>query len=43
MNALKRKPAPSAIPELTREENLLTEIRDTLKSRPQEVHSARAG
>jgi large conductance mechanosensitive channel len=43
MNALKRKPAPSAIPELTREENLLTEIRDTLKSRPQEIHSAHAG
>jgi len=42
MNTLKRKPAPSAIPELTREENLLTEIRDTLKSRPQEIHSARA-
>jgi hypothetical protein len=40
---LKRKPAPSAIPELTREENLLTEIRDTLKSRPQEIHSAHAG
>jgi large conductance mechanosensitive channel len=40
MNALKRKPAASAIPELTREENLLTEIRDTLKSRPQEIHSA---
>jgi large conductance mechanosensitive channel len=42
MNTLKRKPAPSAPPELTRGENLLMEIRDVLKTRPLEIHSARA-
>jgi large conductance mechanosensitive channel len=33
MNALKRKPAPAAPPELTREKNLPTEIRDVPKTR----------
>ena len=36
MNTLKNKPAPSAPAALTREESLLTEIRDVLKTRPQE-------
>jgi len=44
MNSLKKKPVPviaAAPPEPTREENLLMEIRDVLKTRPPEVISTR--
>jgi large-conductance mechanosensitive channel len=44
MNTLKKKPVPvvaAAPPAATREENLLMEIRDVLKTRPVEIPSAR--
>ena len=42
MNAMKKKPAPAAPPGPTKEEELLTDIRDVLKARSSEDHSTRA-